>query len=176
MADTASEFKQALLLRINEGKQPQLRWVICTAVDWDNKVMDAKGVSDDLEYYDIELGAGVFDLKPVIGATCLIGIVEGEDCDGFILSASEVEKIEIKANTLVEFNSGELGGLVKVDALVSKLNAVEQSLNSLKTVFSQWVPVPQDGGSALKTAVSTWAGQQLNTSTASDLANEKIKQ
>lgn len=176
MSDIANEFKNALLYRIDASKQPQLRWVECLTVDWANKVMDAKGVADDLEYYDIELGAGVFDLKPVVGSICLIGIVEGEDCDGFILSASEVEKIEIKANTLIEFNGGTLGSLVDISKIVQKMNVIEQSLNTLKTALRSWVPVTGDGGAALKTALASYISQTITQTQVGDIGNNKIKQ
>ena len=176
MSDIANDFKNALLSRIDASKQPQLRWVECLTVDWDNKVMDAKGVSDDLEYYDIELGAGVFDLKPTVGSICLIGIVEGEECNGFILSASEVEKIEIKANTVIEFNGGTLGSLVDINKLVSKMNVIEQSLNSLKTVFGSWAPVTGDGGASLKAALATYISQTITQTLIADVENNKIKQ
>lgn len=38
-------------------------------------------------------------------------------------------------------------------ALASKVN---QQINDLRTALSAWVPVPTDGGAALKTALSTW--------------------
>jgi hypothetical protein len=176
MSDIANELKQALLSKIDASKQPQLRWVECLSVDWDNKVMDAKGIADDLEYYDIELGAGVFDLKPIVGAICLIGIVEGEECNGFILSASEVEKIEIKANTLIEFNGGTLGSMVDIAKIVIKMNVIEQSLNSLKTALGSWVPVTGDGGAALKAVLATYISQTITPTQVGDVGNNKIKQ
>ena len=174
--DAANELKQALMARIAGTKQPQLRWVVCKSVDWSNKTMDAVGVSDELEYYDIELGAGVIDVQPVVDSTCLIGIVEGEEANGFLLVASEAERIEIKANTLIEFNGGTLGSLVKIEALKNKLNALEQDINSLKTAISGWTAVPNDGGAALKVALSSYYSNQLTVTQLADLANNKIKQ
>lgn len=174
--DTRDEFKQAFMQRIGEAKQPQLVWVVCTSVDWSNKLMDAKGVSDDLDYYDIELGAGALDCKPVVGATCLVGILEGNDTDAFMLFASEVERIEIKSTQLIEFNAGTLGGLVKVNDLVTKLNTLEQDLNNLKSAFSGWTPVPQDGGAALKAALASYMAATITKTKVSDIENNKIKQ
>lgn len=53
------------------------------------------------------------------------------------------------------------------DPAVAKLLAVaekvDQELNDLKNVFSLWAPVANDGGAALKTAVSTWASSPADT-------------
>ena len=76
----------------------------------------------------------------------------------------------------IRLMGGQMGGLVKVEELVKKLNAVEKDLNSLKQVFQGWVTVPQDGGAALKTAATTWATQQLTETQKSDIENEKVKQ
>jgi hypothetical protein len=75
---------------------------------------------------------------------------------------------------LIKFNDGSNNGLVIGQNTADKLNAIEQDLNALKSVFAGWVTVPQDGGAALKTAVSTWAGQQLTPTVAGDLENDKI--
>lgn len=96
------------------------------------------------------------------------------DADGLLLEIAET-KIQITdGETLL--NDGSLGGLVKVAQLTQKLNALENSVNQLKQIFSTWVPVPQDGGAALKTAAATWAGQQLTTTQRADIENDKIKQ
>lgn len=73
------------------------------------------------------------------------------------------------------FNGGDLGGMVIAGKATDKLNAIEEDINELKTVFSSWVTVPQDGGAALKAAVSAWAGQQLITTQEAEISNDKVK-
>lgn len=72
------------------------------------------------------------------------------------------------------FKGGDLGGLVKVVSLTDRLNKIEQDNNDLKQVFSSWVPVPNDGGAALKTAAATWAGSTLSKTQQADIENKKI--
>lgn len=74
----------------------------------------------------------------------------------------------------IQFNDGAFDGLVKVEQLTQKLNTIENSINALKQVFSTWTPVPQDGGAALKGAVSSWAGQQLQPTQQSQIENTKV--
>ena len=73
-------------------------------------------------------------------------------------------------------NEGALGGMVKVVELTQRLNTIEQDLNSLKSAVAAWVPVAQDGGAALKTAVSTWATSTLTPTQRSDIENQNVKQ
>jgi hypothetical protein len=52
---------------------------------------------------------------------------------------------------------------------------LEKDVNALKSVFSGWTPISQDGGAALKSAAGTWFGQQLTVTSKSDIENDKIK-
>lgn len=96
------------------------------------------------------------------------------DADGLLLEIADT-KVRI-ADGEITLNDGAMGGLVKVIQLTQKLNALESAVNQLKQIFSAWVPVPQDGGAALKTAASSWAGQQLQTTQRADIENDKIVQ
>lgn len=163
--------------RLQEGaRQAQLRWVTVNVVDKENLMMDAMGVSDDLEYYGIQLGMGAFNIYPKVGTGCLIGIIEGQETDAFLIAAEEVEEIQMRAAKAMTFNDGQLGGLVKVEALVERLNAIENDINSLKQALSGWTPVANDGGAALKTAISSYAGQKLTETERKNIENERVKQ
>jgi hypothetical protein len=112
---------------------------------------------------------------PKVGSKCIICFRDGNTGRPQLLACHEVLKILVNCESIV-FNNGQLGGLVKVDDLVNRLNKIEQDVNNLKNVFSSWVTSPGDGGAALKTAAATWYGQQLTPTHKSDLENEKIKQ
>lgn len=87
-----------LLARKNKLQQALvLQWAKVTSVDWENKTCDAKGVDDDLEFFDILIGAGSFDVKPKVGSLIIIGIINNDETTPVLLSAEEVDKIEIKA-------------------------------------------------------------------------------
>lgn len=86
---------------------------------------------------------------------------------GFVVMVDEVEEILI--------NGGENGGLVISGSLIERLNSIEKDINSLKQVVTTWVPVPNDGGAAFKTAAATWSGQSLQETQIEDLENDIIK-
>ena len=97
------------------------------------------------------------------------------DDDGVRINVGDKTSAELTADGIV-LNGGSLGGLVKVKELTDRLNAIENDINSLKSVFTGWAPTPQDGGAALKGAVASWAGQRLTPTKRGDYENEKVKQ
>ena len=60
--------------------------------------------------------------------------------------------------------------------MTARLNGIEESINELKAALSGWVPVSQDGGAALKGAISSWASETLVLTERGDYENEKVKQ
>lgn len=97
------------------------------------------------------------------------------DKEGVRINVGESISVELTKDC-VTFNGGDLGGLVKVEDLTGRINTIEKDINALKNVFSGWTPSPQDGGAALKGAVSPWAGQTLTLTQRGDYENEKVKQ
>lgn len=171
--DAVSEL--VALIKDQKGiRTAALVWAECIAVDWENGVMDARGVTDDLEYYDVQLGMPGMMIKPKIGSMCLLGILEGESAAAFLIRAEDLELIEIRSANII-INDGDNGGLIRIEDLVKKLNVLEKDINSLKQVYSGWTPVPQDGGGALKTSLASWSSQKLTETTTADLENDKVK-
>lgn len=155
--------------RLSEGaKQAQLRWATVEKVDKANGTMDVIGVIDQLEYYGVQLGLGALSIFPVKGTVCLIGIIEGQETDAFLISADKVDEIVL--------NEGKFGGLVKVSELTDRLNLIEKDINSLKKSLSKWTPIANDGGSALKTVLSSYMSSSLTETEIKDIENEKVKQ
>lgn len=166
---TTDEQLRDALEKWREGvKQAQLRWVTVDKVDKGNRTMDVTGIVDQLEYYDVQLGMGALCIYPKPGTTCLVGIIEGQETDTFLISADEVDEIAL--------NSGTLGGLVKVRELTERLNLIEKDINSLKQKLSGWTPVPNDGGAALKTVLSSYTSGSLKETRIEDIENEKVRQ
>lgn len=111
-----------------------------------------------------------------------MGLVDGQDT-GAVLLTDELDALDVKIGdkTLhftsegIVFNGGKLGGIIKIDELTTNLNRIEQDINSLKQTLSTWVPIPSDGGAALKAAVTSWAGKTLQQSKRSDYEDKLIK-
>ena len=163
---TTNELRRALQQKY--GEKPVTILGTIAAVDENSKTCSID--DDGFMMYGIRLqsvtnaAAGILKV-PKIGAQALA--VKIEDGDGFmLLDCAEYDKII--------FNGGTNGGLINIESLVNKINAIENDLNSLKTVFKSWTPVAQDGGSALKTAAADWADQTITKTKTKDLEDKTI--
>lgn len=138
----------------------------------------------ELSFNDVQLMAGVNDgflLVPAVGSEVIV--TYSTITDPYISMFSELDKVLLIVGDYaiqmtsdgVAINGDEFGGLVKIQDLVTKLNNLENDINTLKTAFNSWVTVPNDGGAALKTAAATWYASQLTNTTVNDLENETIQ-
>ena len=158
---------------------------------------DVKSVDGDtctliigsLELTDVRLRAVVNSendkivVTPKAGSRVLAADMSGGSYrDLVVLSYSEIEKVEVVIEQTtctidkdgIVMNGGNNGGLVNIDDLVAHINAIEDDINNLKTALSGWMPVPQDGGAALKTAIATWFVQPIAKTQKSDFEDTKI--
>ena len=148
-----------------------------TAVDVNSRTCSCRVVEGHTAYDlpTVKLMAVVDDglfLEPVVGS--MVKVIFSEIVEPFVCQYSEIENITIDAKTQVTINDGSFGGLVKVQELLDKINAIEKDMNALKTAFSGWIVVPSDGGSALKIATGKWQSDRLTETKKSDIENEKI--
>lgn len=163
------------------GKEKEIRDAIRKICGIDNQgflFFNAEVVSVDdetctvkrnsLEFTDVRLAA-VIDgntknllVKPKLGSMVLIAdLSEGLMRDLAVIGWSEVETITI--------NGGEFGGLVKIQELTNKLNALVQKFNThTHTVATTGTATAQTGTAA---ATSVQASQFSK----SDYENDKIK-
>lgn len=95
------------------------------------------------------------------------------DADGLRFNTEKMSA-DINRENII-FNGGDLGGLIKVEDLTKRLNLIENDINKLKTAMSGWTPASQDGGAALKSAISSWAASLLTPSVRSDYENQSVK-
>lgn len=169
-------------LRRSQGKaSASCAWAKVTKVDWDAKTMDCMGVEDELEYFDVLLGLGSEYRKPAKNSLVLIGSINNNDASMQLIHASKIEewelqdiqgfKISLKDGKLT-LNGESLGGLVDAKEVKSQVEKNSKLLEKIQSVFSNWTPVAQDGGSALKVASSQFLG--METADMSNIENPKI--
>lgn len=122
---------------------------------------------------DVRLRASEMDddgqmlVTPKVGTAVIFGSLSGDLSQLVILQVDHIETIVI--------NGGKLGGLINIEQLTSNLNAIEDDINNLKDVMTRWTPASQDGGAALKSAITAWAGKPLTKSERGDYEDETVK-
>ena len=139
-------------------------------------------IADRIVINDVRLNAsadGNADnilIKPKVGSMVLMADLSGGELRSLVvISFSALDSMTMKFDGEVVINGGENEGLVKVKELTDKLNAIENDINNLKSIFSSWVPVVYDGGASLRTAAASWAAQTLATTSQKDIENPEIK-
>ena len=144
-------------------------------------------IGNGLLLEDVRLRATIdgnkgFYLIPAIDSSAFLLRIESSD-EFLAVGFSTVDKVVFKGentgltitNDQIIFNNNELESYgIDINSLRDKLNTIEQHINDLKTVLSNWVPVPQDGGYSLKAASAVWAGQTITETTVDYLKDPKI--
>lgn len=90
------------------------------------------------------------------------------DYTPYISMFSEVEEIHLAGVAY--------GGLAKTNDVKTKLNNLENKVNAiLNTIGTTWVPVPNDGGAALKALFIAPLTNNLTATTQADISSTKVK-
>ena len=139
-------------------------------------------IADRLVINDVRLNASANGnaenilIKPKVGSMVLMADLSGGELRSLVvISFSALDTMTVMFDGEVVINGGENEGLVKVKELTEKLNAIENDINNLKSIFSSWIPVVYDGGASLKAAAASWAAQTLATTSQKDIENPEIK-
>lgn len=177
MSDKIREMVE--LLKTQTEKQSKVSTLLVTvvSVDWEAKTMVGKGVTDGLENFDVLLGLGSLYRKPKIDKLALIGIIENKNTETFLIEAEELEAIELNS-VEITINGGLNDGLVKVQALVERLNGIEDKLNDTISNWNEFCASYTPGSPSavgtpptLATAVLT----PVENTTQAQIENDKVK-
>lgn len=142
-----------------------------------------KTAKTDAESYTVTGKKATFTVEQEFNITCQ-QLVKMQALN-FVFNASTVFGVTaaninlagaLAISGAVSINGGGNGGVPMSTPLVEKHNVLVQQINQLKTILSEWQPVPNDGGAALKGAVSTWAGAAVQQIAQSDISNPQITQ
>lgn len=150
----------------------QVITAVVTRVDLDNYTVDVLPDGSKAKLLDVRLKSaidGVLDGLveiPALDSTVLVGYINNDLDNGFVIKCSKVSKIII--------NGGKLGGLVIVQKLVDRLNDLEQKYNDLlNSCKTQSVVLAPSGTFPM---ASFFASNQpiTNITKVEDLENDKV--
>ena len=98
------EFDILLSEKIKKTIPQVLQWATVTSVDWQEKTCEATDLDTKLPFLNIALGIGGMYIKPKIGSLILVGMVENNESQPFLLNVQEVEIYELKADNFTIHN------------------------------------------------------------------------
>lgn len=162
----------------NKNKTTVVRAIV-KSVDEEKGVCDCQLLGSGADIYDVKINAAINTTKgiriiPSIDSVVYLIFEDNTNTEAFIALYSEVEKVLLDGENF-QFNSGENGGLIRIEDLITKINIIENDINSLKSVFSNWITSPNDGGASLKAASASWFSQNITKTKKEDIENNKIK-
>lgn len=151
------------------------RICVCTPTDGSADILNVRLEADiDVDSEDVPVNSdskGWF-VVPVVGS--IVGVSFYSKTEAYISVWTEINTIVVKS-TLFTFNDGAFDGLIKINDLVSRLNDYEALFTQLKTDFTAWTPVPNDGGAALKTILSAgFLTQTIPSTVKANFENTKV--
>jgi hypothetical protein len=123
------------------AKQDDVKMIVCTVDSVDGSMCDVTPLNDCAPLKKVRLNADINSdlgivITPKLNSVVLVG--EISKADAFVAMFSEIENISIKIGSSsalikdgeISFNGGNLGGLVKVQELTNKLNALETAMDT----------------------------------------------
>ncbi len=143
-----------------------------TAVDVEKATCDVEFIDKDLApHRAVHLFAGTTTdtgllIIPKLRSFVYVSIVNNNEQWAFVTLYTAIEEIRLRGD--------EFGGLIKINELVKRMNAIEKDLNTLKTAFKSWIVAPGDGGTALKLIATGWYDNNLPITKKQDFENTKV--
>jgi hypothetical protein len=148
------DIKEAIRLLASGGGRMMCEVCTVDRVDEVLRTVDCTPLDDGAPYLGVNLqanqgsGYGIVAI-PKPGSYVVVAVMSSTAA--VVVATDEIARVELSS------------GGKHVRDLVGALGAIQDDVNALKQVFGQWVPVAQDGGSALKTQATSWSSTPLNS-------------
>lgn len=162
--------------------------ILCrvTSVDTEARTVDAQPLDESAPILGVnlqanqssEVGVVMFPRQDSYVIVGMLGM-----CQAVVVTCDDVERVRIDVGDMsvdvsedgIAMNGGELGGMVNVQGLTDRLNAIENDINNLRTAIKSAPIGSMDGGAAFKGGLASWAGQPLSLSTNDDYEDNNVK-
>lgn len=136
------KFNQLFQKRLNGAAKVQTAYAVCKSVDWDAKTMTATGQTDGLDYFNVKLGLDSFHQLPVKGSLCLLGIIENQSANAFLIACDSVDKMELKSDDSEVYIHKEGIHVKRGDQdLKSVLNDMITEINKIKVIYGNTINI-----------------------------------
>jgi hypothetical protein len=153
----------------------QLLSGIVTAVNGNVCNVDAVSGNTSTPLTNVQFQAAVgdgIDAEPSIGSQ--VYVLLSKYNNPVIVSYSDIENLYIAAATLIQFNDGSFGGLVKVIELTQKLNNLENKVNDVISKFNTHVHSGVQTGGGTSAVPTSIVSGNLTPTNRNDIENTVI--
>ena len=143
------------------------------AIDEDNATCDCDPADGGPTMHDVRLRSSIDGIQegiipiPEIGSFILVGLINNNINQTFVVSFTELKKITIKCDD-IRLNGDQFNGLGKIEELYSAINRLEQKFNTHTHAYTS------PSGTAI-TPPPTLGSQITPLTTLNQLLNEQVK-
>ena len=160
---------------------------VSSEIDIATRTVEVKTISFDTEISipSVKVMASIDNgiiPAPTLGSMVLVGY--NLMVDPFIILCSSIDywlvyigdiSYKISAEGIA-LNGDGYGGLMQIAPSITAWNNLQNDINKLKLAFAAWTPVANDGGAALKTALTAnYPTENIPVTSQSDIENTKVK-
>ena len=140
--------------------------VIAGTIDEEAGTCDCQPINGDAKFLEVRLQAAPGNSVMIIPTEGSVVFVQPiNNATGYIAMFSAAESIKLL--------DGSYGGLTKTQELKTQLDKTNEVVQAIVDALSNWTPVANDGGAALKTFFITTLGAKV-VGDFEDIENEKI--
>lgn len=165
-----NEIKSALteFVKQNSDSNDSL---VCTVKSYDSatKTCYCVPVADFADIQQVRINPDVnkkgLIVFPKLNSVVLVSFLS--DSSAYISMFSEIDEMRLGGD--------QYGGIAKTEPIATSLNNLENKVNALITAITAWTPVPNDGGAALKVALTSWLSSTVSPTMLSTITNDTIK-
>ena len=165
-------------------KHEYIRVGCVQSVDVDNNicVCEFENITDEVRLKSAKDGANGIISVPKVGSNVFIGRFQDEH---FILMCDEIDKYLIKlngitfeisndSNGILKLNGDGNGGLVIIQNLINKMNALEDAYNNFLTEYKSHIHPYMNVSTPATTSATTSTQNIIQKTQKSDLENTKV--
>lgn len=139
-----AKFNELMEKWMKGGAKVQTAYAICKTVDWEAKTMTAIGQSDGLDYFNVRLGLGSVYQYPKEESLCLLGLIENQAANAFLIACDNVEKLHLKSeDSEVQVNKEGIHVKRGNQDLKSVLNDMITEINKIKVIYGNTINVAE---------------------------------
>jgi len=137
------------------------------SVDASAKTCKVETIADEMEIFDVRLVANSGDgILMIPSIDSIVGVSMINDVEGYVSLYSQIDSIQ--------YGDGSFDGMVKVIDLTSKLNALENKVNDMISVFNAHIHTAT-GSTAPTTPPTSNQSPTISVTSQSEIENERIK-
>lgn len=134
MSDEITALVEAMKGMGKDHVKVQTAWGSVREIDWQERTCTVRGEMDGVDFFDVLLGLGAVQIRPVIGTKVLIGIIENEEAQAFVIDAEEIEEVNVRVKGKLSISNDEEDLMKLIGDLIEEIRKMKFTTNNGPTI------------------------------------------